>query len=149
MDIQQEKSRPRPENNKIGGLEYDTIRETINTSIADSREEEQTLIRELTRTRERVHEQYINSSEEVRTKYRGNAKRVDSNAKEYQQQRDRRVSELETIARDNTISAYTNSGTISTVAERFKQSVGTFIERVQERAREMYQSVSQGFGLSR
>jgi hypothetical protein len=132
-----------------GELLDDTIRETINTSIADSREKEQSLIRELTRTRERVHEQYINSSEEVRAKYRGNAKRVDSNAKEYQQQRDRRVQELKTIARDNTISAHANSGTISTVAERFKQSVGTFIERVQERAREMYQSVSQGFGLSR
>jgi hypothetical protein len=132
-----------------GELLDDTIRETINTSITDSREEEQSLIRELTRTRERIHEQYINSSEEVRAKYRGNAKRVDSNAKEYQQQRDRRVSELETIARDNTISAHANSGTISTVAERFKQSVGTFIKRVQEQAREMYQSASRGFGLSR
>jgi hypothetical protein len=99
--------------------------------------------------REERNRKHKASIGELRAKYRGNAEKVDINAKEYQQQRDRRVSELKKIAGDSSIRAIANKGTISSLAERLKEGVGAFVIRVQEQAKKAYRSVSKGFGLSR
>lgn len=131
------------------GTNNDSTRTTAKRSTRRSRETEQELIEQFRATRERVQEQYQTSSFKLRKHYADNAEGVDTKIEQYHERRKERIQRLETIARDNTSTAYADSETISTVAERFTEGVKSFVAKIQRQVQEVQQTVSRGFGLSR